>query len=228
MPWIAVQYARPAAFGKSKFVGQRFEGGLGGLVSLERLAGVCHNDRMARSHLVRIGAMGHVGRFTALDGTLYPRAARVIVRSARGLEVGEVLAGPAARMAEAPADGPILRGMTAQDELLEARLQKNRQAAYEACCQRLADERLPAVLLDVEHLFDGQTLVFHFLGDVPREVEALTAELAEAYDAKAQFRAFVNAATVGCGPGCGTDEAAGCGSCSTGCAVAGACATRRH
>ena len=43
-------------------------------------------------HLVRVSQMGEVGRFTAVDGRQYPRGARVIVRTPRGLETGEVLA----------------------------------------------------------------------------------------------------------------------------------------
>ena len=83
--------------------------------------------------------------------------------------------------------------------------------------------------MDVEHLFDGRSLYFYFLGEVTPEVEALTGELAAAYKAKVQFRKFVDALTVGCGTGCGTEEAAGQG-CATGactsCAVAQACGTR--
>ena len=47
---------------------------------------------MFRSHLIRVGAFGQIGRFVAGDGTLYPRAARVVLRTHRGLEIGEVLA----------------------------------------------------------------------------------------------------------------------------------------
>ena len=53
------------------------------------------------------------------------------------------------------------------------------------------------------------------------ELDALTAELAEVYEAKAQFRKFAETLTAGCGPHCGTEaEGGGCGSggCST-CAV---------
>ena len=56
--------------------------------------------------------------------------------------------------------------MTVQDELLQARLEKHRQEAYEACAALLAENGQPAVLVDVEHLFDGQGLFFYFLGDV--------------------------------------------------------------
>ena len=122
-----------------------------------------------------------------------------------------------------------LRGVTVQDELLEARLEKNRQQAYAACTKMLAENGLAAVLVDVEHLFDGQGLFFYFLGDVGPELEAYTERLAEAYEAKVQFRKFTDTLIEGCGPGCGTDEAKGQGGCDscTSCAVASACGTKR-
>jgi cell fate regulator YaaT (PSP1 superfamily) len=169
---------------------------------------------MARFHLVRVGALGHVGRFASVDATRYRRRARVIVRTSRGLEIGEVLAPPAADEPADHMDGSILRQMTTEDQLLEARLLKNRGAAYQACAAWLTTRRSPAQLMDVEHLFDGRTLVFYFLGEQPRELEGVIQELAELYDAQAQLRQFAETLTAGCGPGCGTDEAAGgrCGS----------------
>ena len=38
--------------------------------------------------------MGQVGRFAAVDAVRYPRHSRVIVRTRRGLEIGEVLSPP--------------------------------------------------------------------------------------------------------------------------------------
>ncbi len=184
---------------------------------------------MGRQHVIRVGSLGHVGRFTAVDAVRYPRHARVVIRTGRGLELGEVLAPPADETGEGPADGSILRGLTVEDELLEARLEKNRQAAYEACAARLTELELPAVLMEVEHLFDGQTLLFYFLGEMTDELEALTAELAELYETHVQFRRFTETVMTGCGPGCGTESATGggCQSCGTGCAIAGACSTRK-
>jgi cell fate regulator YaaT (PSP1 superfamily) len=180
---------------------------------------------LSRQHLVRVGAQGHVGRFTSVDAVRYPRHARVVVRTGRGLELGEVLAEPEGTDS-GPADGSILRGVTVEDQLLAARLEKHRQSAYDACAARLAEMNSQAVLMDVEHLFDGQTLLFYFLGEMTPELEALTAELAELYETQVQFRRFAEAVNEGCGPGCGTDAAAGCKTCVTGCAVASACATR--
>jgi len=171
--------------------------------------------------------MGHVGRFAAADGRRSPRGARVIVRTSRGLETGEVLAHDAPH---GDADGPLLRRMTAQDEMLAERLGRNRDAAYGACVRLLAERGSSAVLLDVEHLFDGRGLYFYFLGDTDPVAEAITAELATAYDAEARFGEFATAVEEGCGPGCGTAEAEnGCGTsggCTT-CSVAAACSTGR-
>ncbi len=184
---------------------------------------------MWRHHLVRVGALGHVGRFTAVDAVRYPRGARVIVRTSRGLEIGEVLSPTDDAPARGQSDGSILRGMTVEDQLLEARLDKNRRQAFEACAARIRELGLPAALVDVEHLFDGRSLYFYFLGDVPPELESVTAELAEVYDAAVQFRKFSDTVADGCGPGCGTAEAAGsgCTSCAAGCPVGSACASGR-
>jgi cell fate regulator YaaT (PSP1 superfamily) len=169
--------------------------------------------------------MGHVGRFTAVDAVRYPRTARVIVRTSRGLEIGEVLSQAADAPPPGQSDGSILRRMTIEDQLLEARLERNRQEAFAACAQRIRELGVGAALVDVEHLFDGRSLVFYFLGDVPAEVEAVTAELAEVYDAAVQFRKFTDTVAEGCGPGCGTADAAGagCKTCATGCPIGSAC-----
>jgi cell fate regulator YaaT (PSP1 superfamily) len=178
-------------------------------------------------HLVRVGRMAHVGRFVSADGTRYPRRSRVVCRTSRGLEVGEVL-GEVTR-GDSSADGVLLRGVTIQDQLLLTRIERRQQEAFRACCDLLRAHGLPAVLMDVEHLFDGQSLFFYFLGDVDERVEALTGALAEAYEANVQFRRFTEAVIQGCGPGCGTDEAAGgCGGACGSCALSSACGTHRH
>jgi cell fate regulator YaaT (PSP1 superfamily) len=185
---------------------------------------------MFRQHFVRVGALGAVGRFASTAAERFSRGTHVVCRTRRGLEIGEVLS-PAegdvgGELQEA--EGEVLRRVTVEDNLLIARLEKNRLQAYEACCQRLAERGSSAVLLDVEHLFDGRSLYFYFLGETTPDLDALTAELAEAYEAKAQLQKFAETLTAGCGPNCGTDEATGCGSgtCST-CSVLSACGSKR-
>ncbi len=64
---------------------------------------MAENRDMSRHHFVRVGALGHVGRFTSVDAVSYPRDAKVIVRTSRGLEAGEILG---------PAEDTALRGAT--------------------------------------------------------------------------------------------------------------------
>ena len=188
---------------------------------------------MLGQHWVRHGVLGSVGRFAAVDAQRYPRGTRVVCRTGLGLEVGEVLAtlddAAPGENGHPAADGSLLRRVTVEDDLLLARLERNREEAYRACEQRLTERRIPAVLVDVEHLFDGQSLLFYFLGETTPELDALTSELAEVYEAQVQFRKFTETLTAGCGPGCGTEDAEnGCasGGCST-CAVVSACGSKR-
>ncbi|MEO2048504.1 MAG: PSP1 C-terminal domain-containing protein [Pirellulales bacterium] len=214
---------------------------------------------MTNHHLIRVGAMGQIGRFAAVDTIGYQRHHRVIVRTRRGLEVGEVLVPPAidgpgvlksgslgsgslatSTRALGPlapgfdfdrVDGQVLRGMTPQDHLLEARLETKRQAAYKACVKLLERLQLPDLLIDVEHLFDGQGLYFYFLGEVSLQLEQTTHQLAETYESKVEFRKFTETLLAGCGPDCGTKaaaggtEAGGCENCDH-CDLAKACKSR--
>lgn len=184
---------------------------------------------MLTTYFVRLGVFGQVGRLNAAVATSFRRGRRVVCRTTRGVEVGEVLGG-AAPHAIAPdpqrhADGTVLRYLTTEDELVLARIQRNRDRAFDECVRLLRQRRLDATLVDVEHLFDGQSLYFYFWGEVTPEIDRLTRDLAEAYEAKVQFRQFTDAVERGCGPACGTESATGCGStsgCST-CAIAAAC-----
>jgi len=180
-------------------------------------------------HLIRYSLLGQIGRFVSTDATHYPRRSRVIVRSERGLEVGEVVAEPRPNEAAGVVDGQILRRMTVEDDLLQARLDKHRHKAFLACTAILQENNVPAALMDVEHLFDGTGLFFYFLGDVPPEAEPYTQQLAATYETTVQFRKFAETLAEGCGPGCGTEAAMGQGGCEncTSCAVASACAEKR-
>ena len=185
---------------------------------------------MSARYLIRVGVMGRIGRFEAADASRYRRGTDVVVRTARGLELGKVLAIDGAGEAYQEPDGAILRRLTVEDRLLAQRLERDRHEAYNACAARLAQRGDPAMLIDVEHLFDGQSLYFYFLGDVGPATEQLTAELAELYSAAVKFDQFTDTLVNGCGPNCGTADAegGGCGTSCVSCAVAGACGTKKR
>ncbi len=167
-----------------------------------------------RRYLVRFGVMGHLGRFVAPDPVDYSLRERVVVRTSRGMEAGEIMVSE--RQATPGADdgapaGELLRRMTEEDKLQERASREGEARAFDACRQLLAERKMPVELIDVEQLLDGENVIFHFLGDLPPEMADLTQELADQYDARVEFRQFMERTEAGCGPGCGTDQAPGCG-----------------
>lgn len=184
---------------------------------------------MSVPHLVRVGLMGTVGRFLSADSSIYPRDAHVICRTSRGLEQGRVMCdldSVSDDMQRAWQDEPagnLLRKVTPDDLRILERLERYRDRAFEACQRLIRERELPGVLVDVEHLFDGQSVFFYFLGEVDPRLEQLTEELGETYQRRVRFRKFAQALAEGCGPDCGTSSK-GCGSGGCGsCALSGAC-----
>jgi len=169
-------------------------------------------------HLVQVGLLGTIGKFASADRSLFTRDTEVVCRTARGLEVGKVICEVDQQSEESEFDGELLRRVAREDRKIVQRLERFRDRAFSACRKLLVERELQATLVDVEHLFDGQSIWFYFLGEVSPEVESLTEELAEVYESKVKFRKFAETLANGCGPDCGTGVS--CGSCS-GCAVGG-------
>ena len=171
-------------------------------------------------HLLKVGLLGAVGRFHSPNRQQYPRNCEVICRTERGLEVATVMC--SLEEDSGPPDGELLRPVTPDDRLIIERLNRFRDRAFHACKSRLAELGQTATLVDVEHLFDGESLYFYFLGPVDEAVHELTHELAETYERKVRFRKFAETLATGCGPGCGTTaskcgSSGGCSGCALGC-----------
>ena len=175
---------------------------------------------MGKMHHVflRIGSLAEI--HAASCGIPLQRGRRVIVRTARGVELGHVI-GPCKRSVSGQGVTRVLRPTTEEDELLIRRLDRHKRRAVEECRQALGDAGCQATLLDVDQLFDGGTLVMHFLGEVNDKAKAITESIAGRYESVVQSRHFAKLLSEGCGPDCGTKEGGGCsgscGSCAVGC-----------
>jgi hypothetical protein len=117
----------------------------------------------------------------------------------------------------------IIRATTAEDELLIERLERHKRDAVESCRDLLAKSGAKTTLLDVDLVFDGGTLLMHFLGPVDETVAGIQSEVAERYASIIGTERFAKLLDEGCGPDCGTSAGGGCGSSCSGCAVASAC-----
>lgn len=180
-------------------------------------------------HLARVGLHGQVGRFWNSESLLLGRGVRVLCRTDRGLEVGEIVnSSRAGSAAPSAGDGRVLRKMRPEDELLHGHLMSLSNGIHAECDRWLKAQNASCVLLDVEPLMDGKTLYFHFL--TPQSdsvVQSHLDHLTSCYEQEVAQSEFAKLLTAGCGPGCGTEEAVnGCGSsggCKT-CSLAKACA----
>ena len=109
--------------------------------------------------------------------------------------------------------------------MLIGRLQRHKRKAIERCRRELSQSGSESVLLDVDQLFDGGTLVMHFLGPVDDVAESITKRIVSEYESIIGARQLAKLLDVGCGPGCGEQDGSGCG--SGGCAGCGARAACR-
>lgn len=171
---------------------------------------------------VRCSLQGSVTAIASLVSGL-KRGDRIICRTQRGLEIGTVLS-EAPNLEFDASIGRSVRRADAADELLWQALQDLCQSATLAWQAQLASWDRDAVLLEVEPLLDGRTLIFHFLETPSEEVERHKDAWLEAYRERVRESPFVQRVEQGCGPGCGTEAKAGCGS-KGGCAT---CSAAKH
>lgn len=178
------------------------------------------------AYLVRIGFAADVFVATSpVPEMTISRRDEVLVQTPRGVELGEVLGESMHSPPESESSLRIIRPLTADDRLLVERLQRYKRDAVRRCQDVLAASDSAAVLLDVDQLFDGNTLVLHFIGSVDALGRELTDTIVAEYESQVQSIRLSELITQGCGPGCGSDAAGGCGTaggCAT-CALASAC-----
>src|SRR4051812_18421011 len=99
---------------------------------------------MPNTYVVRHGQMRFLGEYTGLPGQEHPRGQRVVVRSDRGTEMGEVLCPATERTAaflENPVKGEVLRPATAEDLAAEAQLAEVEKKGLAACREFIARRR---------------------------------------------------------------------------------------
>lgn len=161
--------------------------------------------------LVRYGRLGWVGLFTTAAGVVAGRGDRVVVRTLRGLELGETLS---------VTGGTHVGEVTAGGEIIRVATEKDRSGAVNESADmdgllnlvRKSDERLEPV--DAEVLLDGRTAVVYCLGDVGADSERLAIDLSTRTGQDVRLSPVFDPPPRGCGSGGG----GGCGSggCGTG------------
>jgi cell fate regulator YaaT (PSP1 superfamily) len=142
-------------------------------------------------YIVRHGAMRLLGEFAPADGSALDRGARVVVRTDRGQELGDVLC-PSSPQAVAylpePTRGDIVRPMTDDDRRREELLRANSGKQFDAAAKLVAAHKLQMQLVDVEPLFGGERLVFYFLAEKRVDFRELVRAMAREFQTRIELR----------------------------------------
>jgi cell fate regulator YaaT (PSP1 superfamily) len=142
-------------------------------------------------YIVRHGSMRFLGEYEAPVGINVNRGQQVIVRSERGQEMADVLCPStplAVKQLAEPTKGQILRLLTAEDQKRVEWLRQNRRSEYDAAAGHIRALNLPMQLVDVEHLFGGERIVFYFLADKRVDFRELVKVLAREFQARIELR----------------------------------------
>ena len=143
------------------------------------------------TYVVRYGQMRFLGEFHGLEGRFHPRSERVVVRSDRGTELGEVLCPATDRSAlflENPYQGDILRVAKPADLDAEPVLAEQSRQALEACREFAQKRRLQMDMVDVEMILGGERMVFYYLAEKRVDFRDLVKDLARAFQTRVEMR----------------------------------------
>lgn len=142
-------------------------------------------------YVVRFGQMRQLGEYAGLRGEDHPRGQRVVVRSDRGAELGEVLCEASERSSaflENPVKGEILRVASSDDLGMDRVLGSRKQEGFELCSQLIAKRRLQMDLVDVEVILGGERMVFYYLSEKRVDFRDLVKDLARAFQTRIEMR----------------------------------------
>ena len=146
---------------------------------------------MTTTYVVRYGQMRFLGEFHGLAEQDHPRGQRVVVRTERGHELGEVLCRADDRTAaflENPGRGEVVRLAQPDDLAAEAALADRQRAGFEICREFIVKRRLQMDLVDVEAILGGERLVFYYLAEKRVDFRELVKDLARAFNTRIEMR----------------------------------------
>lgn len=141
--------------------------------------------------IVRHGVMRFLGDFEPGEGIVFHRGSRVLARTDRGLEMGDVLCETSPRSMEMiaePTHGQIIRLLTADDQEAAGRLKEKERQEFDVCQRFIQQRQLQMALVDVEHLFGGERVIFYFLSEKRVDFRELVKDLAREFQTRIEMR----------------------------------------
>lgn len=158
--------------------------------------------------LVRYGKMGNVGWFVHEEKNMPKAAAKVMIKTERGLEIGEVVGRFCYKscafkkseeavveyygvpQAECPVTtgGKFVRYATEQDLSEEHHIAIGAKEELKRCKEIIAELNLPMKLVDIEHIFGGERIIFYFTAETRIDFRELVKRLAKEFQTRIEMR----------------------------------------
>ena len=159
--------------------------------------------------LVRYGRMNALAFFEHHEAEIPKVNSRVVIKTERGLELGYIVGrlcsyrGGQFKLREEQVKeyfekseidfspdygGKFIRYATADDISEERHLRKIVQEEIE-CCRRIIKEMdLPMKIVDAEHVFGGERIIFYFMSDGRVDFRDLVKKVAQEYQTRIEMR----------------------------------------
>lgn len=158
--------------------------------------------------LVRFGRMGQMGWFEHNEAHIPKLSTKVVVKTERGLELGEVVGvhnyrGGTFRASPEQVEGyygnlginsPVgpggtfVRFSTHEDIREQEHLVKSEVEEIESCEKHIRQMNLPMRIVDAEHLFGGERIVYYFTSEGRVDFRDLVKTLAREYQTRIELR----------------------------------------
>lgn len=140
--------------------------------------------------VVRYGSMRQLGVMTSRIDAL-TRGDRVIARTKRGMEIGDVLCEAtedALSHLDEPEQGQILRSLSSDDENELAHIETRRDEVFQACRRHIQELKLEMQLVDVEQLFGGERIIVYYIAEQRVDFRELVRLLASELQTRIEMR----------------------------------------
>ena len=141
------------------------------------------------NYVVRCGSMRTLHVMQAKED--FQRGMRVIARTPRGLEAGEVVCDADQRVIDQmidPPGGTIQRPMSEEDENELAHLAAQSVAEADLCFRAIRELDLPMDLVDIERVFGGERVVVYYLSENRVDFRSLVKRLSHELQTRIEMR----------------------------------------
>lgn len=140
--------------------------------------------------VVRFGAMRTLGAMSSRQDAVYRRGEEVVIRSPRGLEIGQVLCEAteaAMQHLERPPSGSILRPLSPDDALQMSKILALRLPRIGTAERLIADLNLPMKLVDIEQLLGGERVIVYYVSEDRVDFRELVKQLAAEFQTRVEM-----------------------------------------